>query len=64
MAITKLTNTQIDALVNDAYRQMTGKDTLSQEDLTGFTETGVADVQALREKFTGKLLGAISKIGT
>lgn len=61
MAITKLTTTQIDSIVNDAYRQMTGKDTLSAEDLSNFSDTGVADVQALRSQFTGKLLNVIAK---
>lgn len=61
MAITKLTNVQIDAIVNDAYRQMTGKDALTAEDLSNFSDTGVADVQALRSQFTGKLLGVIAK---
>lgn len=61
MAITKLTNTQIQTLVNDAYKQMTGKEALTAEDLSNFSDNGVADVSALREKFTGKLLGVIAK---
>lgn len=61
MAITKLTNTQIHGIVNDAYKQFTGKDDVTLIDLTGFTETGVDEITADREKFTGALLGVLSK---
>lgn len=61
MAITKLTNTQIQTLVNNAYKQMTGKEALTTEDLSAFSDNGTADVSALRETFTGKLLGVIAK---
>lgn len=61
MAITKLTNTQIQTIVNTAYKQMTGKEELSSEDLSQFSDNGTSDVSALRETFTGKLLGVIAK---
>lgn len=61
MAITKLTNTQIQSIVNDAYRQMTGKEALTTEDLSAFSDTGTDDVSALREKFTGKLIAVVAK---
>lgn len=61
MAITKLTNTQIHALVNDAYKQMTGKEELTAEDLAAFSDTGTQDIAALRENFTGKLLATVAK---
>lgn len=61
MAITKLTNTQIQSIVNDAYRQMTGKEALTAEDLSAFSDTGTDDVSALREKFTGKLIATVAK---
>lgn len=61
MAITKLTTTQIDTLVNAAYTDATGGGELTQLDLSAFTDTGVSDVAALRSKFTGKLLGLLRK---
>lgn len=61
MAISKLTTEQIDDLVNEAYSQSTGLDTISEIDLTAFTDNGTSDVQALRSKFTGKLLGLVTK---
>ena len=61
MAITKLTNTQIQALVNDAYKQMTGKEAMTTEDLSTFSDNGTSDVTALRETFTGKLLATVAK---
>lgn len=61
MAITKLTNTQIQSIVNDAYKQMTGKEALTTEDLSAFSDTGTDDVSALREKFTGKLIAVVAK---
>lgn len=61
MAITKLTNTQIATLVNDAYRQMTGSETLTTQDLTNFSDTGENDPRAYREQFTGKLLGVVAR---
>lgn len=61
MAITKLTNTQIQALVNDAYKQMTGKEAMTAEDLSAFSDNGTSDVNALRETFTGKLLATVAK---
>ena len=61
MAITKLNTTQINAIVNEAYKQMTGKEALSVEDLSSFSDNGTADIQALRSQFTGKLLNVIAK---
>lgn len=61
MAITKLTNTQIQTLVNDAYKQMTGKEAMTTEDLSAFSDSGASDVTALRETFTGKLLATVAK---
>lgn len=61
MAITKLTNTQIATLVNDAYKQMSGKEALTAQDLANFADTGTKDVQALRETFCGKLLATVAK---
>lgn len=61
MAITKLTNTQIQTLVNTAYKQMTGKEAMTAEDLSAFSDTGTSDVNALRETFTGKLLATVAK---
>lgn len=61
MAVTKLTTTQIDDLVNDAYAQAVGADSLDTLDLTTLCDEGVSDVQALRSKFTGKLLGIVSE---
>ena len=60
---TKLTNTQIQTLVNNAYNEAVG--TTSSEtmlDITDFCERGTAEIGAdLREKFFGKLLGVITK---
>ena len=62
MAVTKLTNTQIQDLVNQAYRQATGsEDVTNVMDLSQFSDTGVKDVLALRERFTGALIGIITK---
>ena len=52
MAITKLTTTQIDTLVNAAYTDAVGGGTLTQLDLTALVDEGVSDVAALRSKFT------------
>lgn len=61
MAITKLTNTQIQTIVNDAYKQMTGKEAMTTEDLSAFSDSGTTDITALRENFTGKLLATVAK---
>ena len=61
MAITKLTTTQIDTLVNTAYTDATGGGDLTQLDLSTFVDNGTSDVAALRSKFTGKLLGLLRK---
>lgn len=61
MAITKLTNTQIQNIVNEAYEQMTGKEALAEEDLSKFSDVGTDDVQAYRDAFTGKILVAVTR---
>lgn len=59
----KLTNTQIQSIVNEAYAQATGKNTAgTQIDISNFCERGTNEIGAdLREKFFGKLLGVITK---
>ena len=62
MAITKLTNTQIQTIVNTAYAQMTGGADLSTAlDLSAFSDVGNADPTLLRERYTGALAGVIIK---
>lgn len=62
MAITKLTNTQIQTIVNAAYAQATGGADLSTAlDLSAFSDVGNADPTLLRERFTGALAGVIIK---
>lgn len=62
MAITKLTNTQIQSIVNTAYAQMTGSADLSTAlDLSAFSDVGDADPTLLRERYTGALAGVIIK---
>ena len=62
MAITKLTNTQIQTIVNTAYAQATGGADLSTAlYLSAFSDVGNADPTLLREKFTGALAGVIMK---
>lgn len=60
MAITKLTNTQIDNIVNTSYLQFTGQEgTDVTLDLSQFADTGTTDPTVARERFTGALAGAI-----
>ena len=62
MAITKLTNTQIETIVNTAYAQFTGSADLSTPlDLSAFSDVGNKDITADRERFTSALLGVIIK---
>ena len=62
MAITKLTTTQIDTVVNAAYAQATGQADLSTAlDLSAFSDVGNDDPTLLREKFTGALAGQLIK---
>ena len=62
MAITKLTNTQIQTVVNAAYAQATGQaDLTTPLDLSAFSEVGDYDPTLLREKFTGALMGQLIK---
>ena len=62
MAITKLTNTQIQTIVNTAYAQMTGGADLSTAlDLSAFSDVGNADPTLLRERYTASLAGVIIK---
>lgn len=56
MAIQTIPDTAIKQIVNDSYKQFTGKDDVDTIDLSDFADTGVSDVAALREKFTGVLL--------
>ena len=60
---TKLTNTQIQTLVNNAYSEAVGTTTVdTMLDISDFCERGVSEIGAdLREKFFGKLLGVITK---
>lgn len=60
---TKLTNTQIQTLVNSAYNQAVGSEAVTNMlDISAFCERGTAEIGAdLREKFFGKLLGVITK---
>lgn len=62
MAITKLTNTQIQNIANLAYKEFTGQEGVDVVlDLSTFTDDGVKDIGALRSKYTGKLLGVLTK---
>lgn len=57
----KLSNAQIKTIVNSAYAQMTGQDDLTQLDLSAFVDGGSNSIADNREKFTGALLGVITK---
>ena len=62
MAITKLTNTQIQNVVNQAYKEFTGQENIvGGIDLSQFTDNGTADVTAVRSRFTGKLISVLAK---
>lgn len=62
MAITKLSNEQIQIVVNTAYAQFTGSADLSTAlDLSKFNDPGNKDITADRERFTGALLGVLIK---
>lgn len=62
MAITALSNEQIQTIVNTAYAQMTGSADLSTAlDLSLFSDVGDSDPTLLREKFTKALAGVIIK---
>ena len=57
-----LTNTQIQATVNESYRQFTGQeDTSTALDLTQFSDPGNTNIGADREKFTKSLIGTLMK---
>lgn len=59
----KLTNNQITSLVNTAYKEFTGNTDITGDlDLTSFTDNGSNTIPSGdREKFTGALLGVISR---
>lgn len=61
MAITKLTTNDISTIVNSAYSQFTGTDGATLTDIRDLVDEGVSDVAALRSKFFGALLGAVTK---
>lgn len=62
MAITKLSNEQIQNVVNTAYAQFTGTSDLTTAlDLSKFSDVGNHDIGADRERFTGALLGVLMK---
>lgn len=62
MPITKLSNEQIQTVVNTAYAQFTGSADLSTAlDLSKFNDPGNKDITADRERFTGALLGVLIK---
>lgn len=64
MAITQISSSQINSIVNEVYNNMTGKnDTLSTIDCYNgaFGDIGTNDISALRDSWTGKLLVAIAK---
>ena len=60
---TKLTNSQIQTLVNNAYNEAVGTTTVdTMLDITDFCERGTNEIGAdIREKFFGKLLAVITK---
>lgn len=63
MAISKLTNTQINNLVNLAYAEMTGETGVDEVlDLSAFCDNGSAEIGDKREQFLGKLLGVTAKM--
>lgn len=58
----KLTTTQINKLVNDAYAQMTGQKAVDTPlDLKEFCDGGSKEIGDLRDKLTGALAAAIAK---
>lgn len=65
MAITNLTNTQIQTLVNAAYAQATGQTAVETAlDLSDFCERGTAEIGAdLRENSPARCLVCLPKIG-
>ena len=58
---TKLSNTQIKALVNASYGQMTGSSDIAELDLSAFCDNGTNDLTGERERFTGALIGVCTK---
>lgn len=57
-----LTNTQINALVNSAYQQMTGQEEVEAAlDLTALVDKGTNSIADMREQFTKALLAVIVK---
>lgn len=56
-----LNNEQIKAIVNEAYKQATGTETIDNIDLSAFSDVGSDSVTGLREKFTKALIGVVTK---
>ena len=56
-----LNNEQIKAIVNEAYKQATGTETIDNIDLSVFSDVGSDSVTGLREKFTKALIGVVTK---
>lgn len=56
-----LNNEQIKAIVNEAYKQATGTETIDNIDLSAFSDVGSDNVTGLREKFTKALIGVVTK---
>lgn len=62
MAIKTLNNNQIQAIVNEAYQQSTGKSDLDTIDLSKFVDVGIDDtIIGSREQFTKALLNTVTK---
>lgn len=62
MAITKLTPTQIQQVVNDTYAQITGKVSGASIDVEDAIDVGVAELKDYRDAFTGALLNRLTKL--
>lgn len=57
----KLNNTQIQTIVNEVYSQMTGTSDITDINLSNFSDTGLAEIGANRERFTNALIGVLTR---
>lgn len=62
MAITKLTPTQIQDVINATYAQLTGKSSIESVDVENVIDVGVEELKDYRDNWTGALLTQLTKL--
>lgn len=62
MAIERLSPAQIQTVINEVYKEITGKEGIDTVDVENVIDVGVAELKDYRDKWTGALLNRLTKL--